>query len=137
MLIISVLLSGFYLQGEPREFIEYYANNPGDFLKKKIKIAIQSMMIILSPISIISVVFQPGTWYYIAGALILSMFIQVISIIFKYALFEENVSLNKNSMIVLLNIFFILVPLFWPVPIIMGIRYYFKAKQNLKKYFND
>ena len=88
------------------------------------------------PILLIAVICQPATWYYLIGAIIISILIQVISIIFKYALFEENISLSRNSIIVFLNILFIIVPLFWLVPLIMGIKYYIKAQNNLKEYFH-
>ncbi|NJM14177.1 MAG: ATP-binding cassette domain-containing protein [Bacteroidales bacterium] len=35
-------------------------------------------------------------------------------------------------MIIYLNIMCILLPFFWPLPIIMGLRYFFKAKMDLK-----
>ncbi len=137
LIFLSILISGFYYYGEPREFIELLAKNPRDFMLRKILINLKQLIILFSPIIIIALIFQIDTWYYLVGAVFISSIIQVLTIIFKYGLFEENANLNRNSMIVLLNIFFVLVPMFLPVPIIMGIRYYKKAHKNLQKYFDD
>lgn len=137
MLIITGIISGFYYYGETREFIEIFANGPSDFMVRKMTIAIKYLSYLLSPIAAVALIFQPATWYWIVGAWVVSCIFQVITIIFKYALFRENSDLNRNGLIVLFNIMCILLPFFWPVPIIMGSRYYLKAKQNLKPYFND
>lgn len=135
ILLISLIVSGFYYYGEPREFIELYAQNARQFILKKIINTIKYLLLLFLPIVLVSLVFQIFTWYLILAAILISFFVQIFTIIFKYALFEENASLNRNSVIAAINIIFIIVPLFWPVPIIMGIRYYFKALQNLKQYF--
>jgi len=137
MIFLSILVSGFYYHGEPREFVEFFAKNPGKFMMRKILINIKQLIILFSPILIIAMIFQAHTWYYLIGAVIISFLIQILTIIFKYALFEENANLNRNSIIVYGNILFLLLPIFWPVPIIMGIIYYNKALINLKIYFHD
>ncbi len=137
MLIISGIISGFYYYGEPREFIEIFASGPSAFIARKMIVSIKYLSCLLSPIVLLSLVFQPGTWYWIIGAWVVSCIFQVVTIIFKYALFRENSDLSSNGLIVLFNIMCILLPFFWPVPIIMGSRYYLKAKQNLKPYFDD
>jgi hypothetical protein len=137
LIILSVVVSGFYLYGESRDFMEIFAVNPKQFLLRKIKMDLKYLMLIYIPIILLTLIFQIHTWYYLLGALIVSILIQIIAIIFKYALFMENSDLSRNSMIVFLNIVFIIVPLFWLVPLVMGIRYYFKAKTNIKKYIYD
>jgi hypothetical protein len=137
LIFISILVSGFYYNGESREFIELFAKNPREFILKKIFINLKQLLILFAPILIIALIFQTPTWYYLIGAVIISFLIQVLAIVFKYGLFEENANLNRNSIIVFINIIFIIVPFCWPVPLIMGIRYYIKARENLKKYFHD
>lgn len=137
LIFISILVSGFYYDGEPREFVEFFAKNPREFMLRKIFVNLKQLLILFAPILIIAIIFQAPTWYYLIGAVIISFLIQVLTIVFKYGLFEENAKLNRNSVIVFLNILFVIVPMFLPVPIIMGIRYYKKAQENLKKYFHD
>jgi hypothetical protein len=137
MIFISILVSGFYNYGESREFVEFFARNPRAFMLRKIFINLKQLIILFTPILIIAMIFQTSTWYYLIGAVIFSFFIQVLAIIFKYGLFEENDNLNRNSIFVFVNILFVIVPGFLPVPIIMGIRYYKKACENLKKYYHD
>lgn len=137
MVFISILVSGFYYQGEPREFVEFFAKNPREFMLRKIFINLKQLIILFIPMLIIAMIFQTHTWYYLIGAVVISFLIQVLSIIFKYGLFEENANLNRNSIIFLINILFLLLPIFFPVPFIMGIMYYNKALKNLKQYFHD
>jgi hypothetical protein len=137
LIFLSILISGFYYYGEPREFVELFAKNPRDFILRKILINLKQLIILFAPILIIAIIFQTHTWYYLIGAIIISFLIQVLTIIFKYGLFEENANLNRNSIIVFLNILFVIVPMFLPVPIIMSIKYYKKACENLKKYLHD
>ena len=137
LIFLSILISGFYYYGEPREFVELFAKNPRDFILRKILINLKQLIILFAPILIIAIIFQTHTWYYLIGAIIISFLIQVLTIIFKYGLFEENANLNRNSIIVFLNILFVIMPMFLPVPIIMSIKYYKKARENLKEYYHD
>lgn len=137
LVFLSLVISGFYFQGESREFVAFYAKNPGEFLLKKIYTNVRQLFVVFAPILVFALIFQLSTWRFLLGALIVSVLIQVITIIFKYGLFEENANLNRNSIIVFTNIIFVIVPFFWPVPIIMGIIYYKKALKNLKPYFDD
>jgi hypothetical protein len=137
LIFLSILISGFYYNGEPREFVELFAKNSRDFILRKILINLKQLIILFAPILIIAIIFQTPKWYYLIVAVIYSSLIQILAIVFKYGLFEENANLNRNSIIVSINIFCVIVPLFWPVPIIMGIRYYAKARVNLKRYFHD
>jgi len=137
MIFMSILISGFYYHGEPREFVEFFAKNPSEFIQRKIFINLKQLIIVFAPILVIAIIFQPHTWHYLIGAIIISFFIQVLAIVFKYGLFEENADLNRNSIIVFLNILFVIVPMFLLVPIIMSIKYYKKARENLKDYYHD
>ena len=103
-IFLSILISGFYYYGEPREFIELLANNPIDFILHKIFINLKQLFIVFIPIIIIATVFQTSTWYYLIGAIIISFFIQAFTIVIKYGLFEENARLNRNSIIIFANI---------------------------------
>jgi putative effector of murein hydrolase len=130
-------VSGFYYYGESREFIELFSRDYRTFLVEKIKLSVRYLLVLLIPIVFISMIFQPGTWYYIIGAIIIATLIQIITIVFKYALFAENEDLGRNGIIISINVICILIPFLWPLPIIMGIKYYFKAQNNLKKYLDD
>ena len=137
LVILSIIVSGFYYFGESREFVELFSRNYKTFLVQKIILSVRYLLVLLMPIVFISLIFQPGTWYYIIGAIIIATLIQIITIVFKYALFAENMDLGRNGIIVSINVICILMPFLWPLPIIMGIKYYFKAQNNLKKYLND
>jgi hypothetical protein len=137
MIIISFFISGFYFYGESREFIELFSRNYKTFVFEKIKLNLKYLFILFAPIVLISLSFQPETWYFILISIIISSFIQVITIIIKYALFIENSDLSHNGILVFFNVLCVLLPFLWPLPIVMCIRYYKKANFNLKNYLND
>ncbi len=137
MIVLSIFISGFFFYGEPREFIEIFAASGKNFLLKKIVVNIKLLVVFLLPMIIIAMIFQPERWYFLLGALLICSLIQVLSILFKYGLFSENKDLSYNSLIVFLNIFCLVFPVLWPLPVLMGIKYYFKALDNLKIYFDD
>ncbi len=62
MIFISILVSGFYYHGEPREFVEFFARNPGEFLLRKIFISLKQLIILFAPILVIAMIFQTHTW---------------------------------------------------------------------------
>jgi hypothetical protein len=137
LIFLSILISGFYFYGESREFVESFANSPKEFILKKILINFRQLLIVFTPILLISLIFQPSTWYYLIGALIVSSLIQVYAVLYKYGLFEENTNLNRNKIIYLLFALSIVIPGFIFIPIIIGIRSYKKALKNLNQYFYD
>jgi hypothetical protein len=137
LLVISAVISGFYFYGESRDFIELFSQNYKMFLILKIRLSVKYLFILFIPIVTIALIFQPSTWYFITGAIIIAAIIQIIAVIFKYALFSENSDLGHNSIIVFINVICVLVPFLWPLPIVMGIKYYLKAQNNLKNYLDD
>jgi hypothetical protein len=137
IVVMSIITSGFYYYGEPREFVELFSGNYRTFVFQKIGLSVKYLFIMLLPMVVIAFIFQINTWYYTIGALLLAGLIQTITIIFKYALFSQNTDLGRNGMIVFFNVLCLLLPFFWPLPVIMGIRYYFKAQNKLKEYIDD
>lgn len=135
-ILLTLIISGFYFNGESREFIEIYANSAKQFLRRKITMAISHLLFFLSPIILINLIFQHTTWIYILASLIVSSGILIIAILIKYSLFAENTNLNKNSTIATITIIGLLIPILWPLPIIMSIIHYRKAKNKLTPYFN-
>jgi hypothetical protein len=136
-ILLAIITSGFYFYGESREFVQLFSHNASSFIFQKVKLSLKYLFIMLSPMGIIALTFQPHTWYFVIGALLISALIHIITIIFKYALFTENKDLSQNGTIVFINVICILLPFLWPLPVFMGIRYYIKAQTKLKTYFND
>lgn len=137
VIVITIFTGSFFQYGEPRNFIEVFANNPHAFMHRKIWINAKIYLLMLAPIALISLIFQPENYYWILGSVLIALLFQSLAIIFKYGLFAENRDLSHNSLIIFLNMAFVLVPLFWPVPVFMSIKYYKKAIDKLKPYFHD
>ncbi len=137
IILLSVLISTFYFQGESRIFIEQFSSSPKKFLVRKIALNIRYLTIIYLPIITISLVFQTEMWYLLLLALCISYAIQVLIIVIKYSLFRENSNLERNSLIHIISVICLLLPFIWPLPVFIGIRSYRKAIKNLYPYFHD
>jgi hypothetical protein len=137
MILISIFISAFYMHGEPRLFIESFSFSARRFLLNKIILDMKYITFIFLPIIIVSLVFQTEMWYLLILALIISYSIQILSVLIKYSLFQENANLERNFLILSISIIGLLLPFIWPLPVIIGIRSYKKAVRNLNSYFND
>jgi hypothetical protein len=136
IILISFFISGFYFYGEPRQFIENFSGSAKEFLKRKILLNFKYLGILFLPIALVSLIFETKMWYLLIIAIIIGFIIQFLSIIIKYGLFHENSDLERNALILYTSVIGVLLPFLWPLPVIMGIRYYRKAIHNLTPYFH-
>jgi hypothetical protein len=136
LILISVLVSGYYFNGEPRQFIEVFSYSASNFIKRKVWLGFKYLTVVNLPIVLISLIAQTEMWYLLILAQFIAFVILFLAIVFKYGLFRENANLERNSPILMITIIGLLLPFLWPLPVYMGIRYYRKALKNLKPYFN-
>jgi hypothetical protein len=136
IILLSAIISGCYFYGEPRLFIEVFANSAREFIFRKILLNYKYLGILYMPIVAISLISQTEMWYLLLIALFIGFIIQFLAIVFKYGLFRENSDLERNAMILYTSVIGVLLPFIWPLPVFMGIRYYRKAIKNLTPYFH-
>jgi hypothetical protein len=137
IIVLSILISTFYFQGEPRIFIESFSNSARRFIRDKLVLNFKYLLIMYVPIIVVSLIFQTEMWYLLLLALLIGFVVQLLAILIKYSLFRENADLERNSLILIISVIGVLLPFIWPLPVIIGIRSYRKAIKNLNPYFND
>lgn len=133
IVVFTFIVTTFYNESEPRPMVEAFAASPSTFLFKKGKIQLILFWIGCTPLVLIFLLTNATYWYVLLVWIIVCSVIQLLSINLKYSLYEPNVSLNKN---VFMAIYFLslFVPFFFPVPLVMMMYYYRRARKNLQPY---
>lgn len=136
IIALSILSTFFYLEAEPRHFLEVFEWPPKKFIQFKIKNQLLILGILILPLILLYLLFYPEYWYILAAMIIIGFTLQIISITLKYATYVPNQKLEANSFLIGLSVLFFIIPFSVPVPFIMAFRYYNRAVRNLKYYLN-
>ncbi len=137
LFILGLVPIGFYYKGEPVEFLLAQEKNPQAFLFHKIKNALYIFSILFLPLMSVFILFHTHLWYISVIEYILFGIFLCYSILVKYTFYEPNTELNAASFFSTLGIVSCLIPFLIFIPIILSIRFYFKALQNLNFYLDD
>ncbi|MEO0332954.1 MAG: hypothetical protein AAF223_14945 [Bacteroidota bacterium] len=137
IVIFTFIVTTFYNEAEPRSMVEVFADSPPRaFLWQKGKAHLLLFWIGCLPLVLIFLVVNIKYWYVLVIWFLVSSIIQLLSIMLKYSFYEPGQTLNNN---VFMFIYFLslFVPFFVPVPLVMLINYYRRAKNNLSTYLYD
>jgi hypothetical protein len=135
--LITISILPFYTEGESLRILREYNLNSNDFLKKKITDHVRLLLIIFSPVLILNLLFVLENWYLIIAFVITSISLLVFAISLKYSFYVPDQKQNSQSVLLSLVSISSLIPYLLPLPVIMAIRYYIKAKSNLRIYLDD
>ncbi|MDZ4713539.1 MAG: hypothetical protein SGI89_14615 [bacterium] len=134
---LTMTIMSFYNECESLKFLREKAQSAGKLLLQKFFIQIRYLLIFYSPVLIINSIFN-------ADLIIVNIFFMLsqiallfFAVCYKYSGYYPNKHFYFNNITVIIVSMTGLIPLLMPVPAIMGIRYYIKAKKNLNQYFND
>jgi hypothetical protein len=134
---LTMIIITFYNECEPLIILREREFSVKDFLNKKLVSHISYLTVLYMPVLIINTIFNSNflllNIFFILSQAALLFF----AVCYKYSNYIPNKFLYLNNFIVILVSLFGLIPVFLPVPVIIGIRYYFNARNNLKQYFND
>lgn len=134
---LTMIIITFYNECEPLIILRERELSVKDFLNKKLVSHISYLTVLYMPVLIINTIFNCNflllNIFFILSQAALLFF----AVCYKYSNYIPNKFLYLNNFIVILVSLFGLIPVFLPVPVIIGIRYYFNARNNLKQYFND
>ena len=136
LFLFTIIVSSFFQEAESRDIIEINNFTPKKFLFKKIKDNVLLYSLISALFIILFLIFHYKYWYIIVAEYIISVSIIVFSIVQKYSLYRPNISLKSHMVMVSIAQIGYFVPFIIPVIWVMGIYYFFKAKQNLLNYLS-
>ncbi len=136
LLLLAILVTTFYLEnGEERIFLQLYATNPKQLMRKKVVRSVGLFWLFTSPLSVAFLIFHYQYWYLLLAILVISSIIQLTSVTLKYATYAPKETLQQNSWILGLLLACWLAPFFQPVPLLMTIVYYRKALGRLRQFY--
>ncbi|MHC1707069.1 MAG: hypothetical protein AB9842_06045 [Bacteroidales bacterium] len=131
LILNTLVFSGFYLHGEPRNLLDIRELTPKKMIFHKLRSNLMVFVLFQLPVSMVCIFFNPHTYLLILLIFIISLLLTVFSILLKYATYKPNTDLRANSIISGLMIIML------PALIIMLPLYYYKAIHHLKPYLDD
>lgn len=135
--IITVSIAAFYTECEPLHILKEGNLSSKKLLKRKLIRMAKYILILYVPVLVINTIFNPEYW--ILNLLFIPLQISLVgySVCLKYSSYEPNKNAIGNNVILSVVSLGSLIPYFLPVPMLMGIFTYEKAKTNLNNYLND
>jgi hypothetical protein len=135
--LITAIIISFYSMNEPRYMIELHELPAKQFLFKKLKQNLQLYTLFMLPLMVAMFIFYQQQWFLIVALVFMCYNLLVFSILSKYAHYEPAVSSSFHGLLTGLALAGTLLPPFAIVVLIMNLKFYKKAIQNLSPYLND
>ncbi len=134
LFLLGLMTTDFYMDCEPRIFLELYGGNARSFLRKKIFHHLAIFWLCSMPLVILFLVFHYMYWYILLVVIFVVSVFPVLSITLKYASYQPNIRLTQNSFTLGLMVAFLCLPFTQPVPLVMTVIYYRRAVKNLSNF---
>lgn len=135
--ILGIISLNFLEKGEPYQMIIAFEKDPNKFLSLKIKQQLAILTIISTPMIISFQFFHFNLWYVPFIVYIVFCILQVYAILVKYSFYEPNSKSAAAQVFIGIGFVSFMLPVFAPLIILLSLRFYLKAKQNLSQYLND
>jgi hypothetical protein len=137
MMFLGIIFLTFLEKGEPYQMIIAHERSPNKFLLLKIKQQVTLLSILLAPLILSFLLFHYKLWYIPFVILLMFSILNVYAILVKYSFYEPNSKSAAAQTFFGIGIVFVMLPVFAPLVLLLTLRFYFKAKQNLSFYLND
>jgi hypothetical protein len=135
--LITVNIISFYTECEPFHMLKEGGQNSKQFLRKKLVQHSKHLLMILLPIAIINFTFNPEYFLLIPLFLLMQLVLLWFAICMKYGTYRPLQNSSVNNLMASLVILGSIIPFLLPIPLLMTIYYYSKAKTNLITYLDD
>jgi hypothetical protein len=134
---LTIIILSFYSECESIQVLREGNKAPKHFLIAKLKTCIIYVLILYTPIIIVNSFFNPD--FLIINFLFIPIQISLLAfaICFKYSSYTANKIKTGNNLPLAIVSMGSALPHFLPVPAILFIVYFYKAKDNLKQYLDD
>lgn len=136
-LLVLFLCTDFYREGEPVTFLLLPGKTAASYIKWKIKAAILNFHILSLPFYLLAILLHPDVWWLLVLLSVCAATCLVFCISVKYAYYIPNEKHIGNDVILGIGILGSVIPVVYPLTILLIIRYLLPAKNNLKLYLND
>jgi hypothetical protein len=124
-------------QNEPLNVLQASELPAKSFLYKKFIIYTNFLLVALLPVIIPYLFFNPGHWLFCALLFLSSSLLLAYTIILKYSFYQPLENSHAFQTYFSIGAIGLFIPFLLPLPFIIGIRHYFRAKSNLNNYLHD
>jgi hypothetical protein len=134
---LSVNIASFYTECEPLHILREGNFSSSRLIRRKLIRLVKYLLILQIPVLVINTVFNPEFW--LLNLLFIPLQISFLSyaVCLKYSTYEPNKNAIGNNVVLSLVSLGSIIPFFLPVPLMMAVFTYGKAKMNLNNYLND
>jgi len=134
---ISVTIASFYTECEPLHILREGNFSAAKLLKRKLISMTKYIFILQTPVLAINTIFNPEFW--LLNLLFIPIQVSFVSyaVCLKYSTYEPNKNAIGNNVVLSVVSLGSIIPYFLPIPLLMAVYTYGKAKMNLNNYLND
>ena len=137
ILLLSLILSSFFIRTEPVSFIDVFQISAKKFLNMKLKCHLLYSFIFILPLIVIFSIIHPADILIVIISSIVYFLVQLYSIILKYAFYTPNSTSEHNYIFIFLFLLGFIVPVFLPISIYFFFTFYNKAINILNNFLYD
>jgi len=134
---ITLIIASFYTECEPLHILKEGDPSSSKLLKSKLIRMMKYTFILYMPVLVVNTIFNPEYWILNLLFIPLQMSLVGYSICLKYSSYEPNKNAIGNNVILSIVSLGSIIPYFLPIPLLMTVFTYGKAKKNLNIYLND
>jgi hypothetical protein len=134
---MTVTMASFYTECEPLHILKEGDLSSTKLLKRKLTRMMIYISILYIPVLVVNTIFNPEYWILNLLFIPLQMSLVGYSVCLKYSSYEPGKNAIGNNVVLSLVSLGSLIPYFLPIPLLMTLFTYGKAKKNLTNYLND
>lgn len=135
--ILGITILSFFEKCEPYQIILSFELSATKLLMLKVKRLLQLFSIIVMPLLILFIIFNPDNWYIPVAEYFIFCSLFVYTIMTKYAFYEPNIKSPATQFYVAIGALGSIIPVFLPLVWFLTILFYSKSVNNLNFYLND
>lgn len=134
---ITVTIASFYTECEPLHILKEGDYSSAKLIKRKLIRMVKYFAILYIPVLVINTILNPEYW--LLNLMFIPLQISLVSyaVCLKYSSYEPNKNAIGNNVVLSVVSLGSIIPYFLPIPLLMAVFTYGKAKKNLKNYLND
>jgi hypothetical protein len=134
---ITVSIASFYTECEPLHILKEGNFSSNRLLNRKLMRHSKYLLLLFSPLLVINTIFNPEFWILNIIFIPIQLSLMCYAICLKYSTYIPNKKPIGNSIILSLVSLGSIIPYLLPIPLLMAVFTYRKAKMNLNNYLND
>lgn len=135
--VLGVFVLSFYEKPEPLQILLVNELGVTKFILKKIKNHLMIFAATTTPLVLAFLIFHPHYYFIPFIEMMMFSFLIAYSILLKYAFYRPENSSAVTGIFSMIGIISVFIPVFFPVVLVLSVKFLVQATNNLKFYLND